>query len=148
VCDCASNELHIQLRGAVSLETGRLTALVVTRAHRTGEAVLLNDGGGLYFRKQTPEGAAWTFRYRFGGREHWLTLGNFPDMPLARAREEARQARVLLDRQQDPLAVRRAANDEQRNRGMFAELCHSWFRVEVEGRGLKHPGVPRRYLDK
>lgn len=113
-----------------------------------GEPVLLNDGGGLYFRKQTREGAAWTFRYRFGGREHWLTLGNFPDMPLAAAREEARQARVLLDRQQDPLAVRRATREEQRHRGTFAELCESWFRTEIEGRALKHPGVPRRYLDK
>lgn len=128
--------------------TGKLTALAVARAHRMGEPVLLNDGGGLYFRKQTREGAAWTFRYRFGGREHWLTLGNFPDMPLAQAREEARQARVLLDKQQDPLAVRRATRDEQRHRGSFAELCESWFRTEVEGRGLKHPGVPRRYLDK
>jgi hypothetical protein len=76
------------------LETGRLTALAVAHAHRIGQPVLLADGGGLYFRKQTREGAAWTFRYRFGGREHWLALGNFPDMPLAEAREEARQARV------------------------------------------------------
>ena len=120
----------------------------MARAHCTGEPVLLKDGGGLYFREQMREGAASTFRFRFGGREHWLTLGNVPDMPLAQAREEARQARVLLDRQQDPLAVRRAAKDEQRSRGSFAELCESWFRAEVEGRGLKHPGVPRRYLDK
>jgi integrase len=54
----------------------------------------------------------------------------------------------LLDKQQDPLAVRRASRHEQRNRGTFAELCESWFRVEVEDRGLGHPGVPRRYLDK
>ncbi len=113
-----------------------------------GEPVLLNDGGGLYFRKQTREGAAWTLRYRFGGREHWLTLGNFPDMPLAQAREEARQARVLLDKQLDPLAVRRTTRDEQRHRVSFAELCESWFHSEIEGRALKHPGVPRRYLDK
>jgi hypothetical protein len=85
-----------------------------------GEPVLLNDGGGLSFRKHTREGAAWTFRYRFGGREHWLTLGNFPDMPMAQAPEEARQARVLLDRQQDPLAVRRATRDKQRHRSSAA----------------------------
>jgi len=49
---------------------GGLTALAIARAHRLGEPVLLSDCGGLYFRKQTREGAAWTFRYRFGGREH------------------------------------------------------------------------------
>jgi hypothetical protein len=51
------------------------------RAHRFGGPVLLlSDGEGLYFRKQTREGAAWMFRYRFAGRERWMTLGNYHDM--------------------------------------------------------------------
>ena len=130
------------------MATGKLTALAVERAHRNGAPVVLSDGDGLCFRKQTRAGAAWTLRYRFGGREHWLTLGNFPDMLLAQARVEARQARVLLDKQQNPLAVRRARQDEQRHRGTFGELCEGWYRTEIEGHGLKHPAVPRRYLNK
>jgi integrase len=126
----------------------KLTALAVERAHRSGERVLLSDGDGLYLRKQTREGASWTLRYRFAGKEHWLTLGNYPDMSLAQARIEARQARVLLDRQQNPLHVRRAALIEERQKGSFKALCEDWYRAEVQTRGLKHPGVPRRYLDK
>lgn len=61
----------------------KLTALAVERAHRSGKAVLLSDGDGLYLRKQTRDGASWTLRYRFAGKEHWLTLGNYPDMALA-----------------------------------------------------------------
>ncbi len=125
----------------------KLTALAVERAHRSGEPVLLSDGDGLYLRKQTRDGASWTLRYRFAGREHWLTLGNYPDMSLAQARVEARQARVLLDRQQNPLSVRRAALDEERRKGSFKALCEDWYRAEVQARGLKHPAVPRRYLD-
>lgn len=126
----------------------RLTALAVERAHRSGKPVLLSDGDGLYLRKQTRDGASWTLRYRFAGKEHWLTLGNYPDMALAQARIEARQARVLLDRQQNPLSVRRAALDEERQKGSFKALCEDWYRAEVQARGLKHPGVPRRYIDK
>jgi integrase len=126
----------------------KLTALRVDRAHRKGHPVLLGDGEGLYFRKQTTDGAAWTLRYRFAGRDRWLTLGNYPDMSLAQARVEARQARVLLDKKQDPMTVRRAAVDAARPRGTFRELCEDWFRVEIVGRGLKHPEVPRRHLDK
>jgi len=125
-----------------------LTALAAERAHRSGEPVLLSDGDGLYLRKQTRDGASWTLRYRFAGREHWLTLGHYPDMSLADARIEARQARVLLDKQQDPFSVRRAAEAEQRQRGSFRELCEEWFRNEIAGRRLKHPSVPRRHLDK
>lgn len=126
----------------------KLTALAVERAQKSGKSVLLSDGDGLYLRKQTRDGASWTLRYRFAGKEHWLTLGNFPDMSLALARIEARQARVLLDRQQDPLSVRRAAMEDERQKGSFKALCEDWYRVEVQARGLKHPGVPRRHLDK
>jgi integrase len=126
----------------------KLTALAVERVHRSGEPLLLSDGDGLYLRKQTRDGASWTLRYRFVGKEHWLTLGNYPDMSLAQARIEARQARVLLDRQQNPLSVRRAALAEERQKGSFKALCEDWYRAEVQARGLKHPGVPRRYLDK
>ena len=64
------------------MASGKLNSLSIERAHRFGGAVLLSDGDGLYFRKQTREGAAWMFRYRFAGRERWMTLGNFPDMSL------------------------------------------------------------------
>jgi integrase len=126
----------------------KLTALAVERAHRSGEPLLLGDGDGLYLRKQTRDGASWTLRYHFAGKEHWLTLGNFPDMSLALARIEARQARVLLDKQQNPLSVRRAALAEERQRGSFSALCEDWYRAEVQAREIKHPAVPRRYLDK
>ena len=126
----------------------KLTALAVEQAHHAGERVLLSDGEGLYLRKQTSNGASWTLRYHFAGREHWLTLGHYPDMSLAQARIEARQARVLLDRHQDPLTARRAAAAEQRQPGSFRELCEDWYRSEIVGRGLKHPEVPRRHLDK
>jgi hypothetical protein len=61
------------------MASGKLHSLSIERAHRFGGPVLLlSDGDGLYFRKQTREGAAWMFRYRFGGRERWMTLGNYP----------------------------------------------------------------------
>ena len=126
----------------------KLTALAVERAHRGGEPVLLSDGDGLYLRKQTRDGASWTLRYHFAGKEHWITLGNYPDMSLSLARIEARQARVLLDKQQNSLTVRRAALAEERQKGSFKALCEDWYWADVQARGLKHPAVPRRYLDK
>ena len=130
------------------MPSAKLTALAVERVHRSGERVLLNDGDGLYLRKQTRDGASWTLRYHFAGREHWLTLGHYPDMSLAQARIEARQALVLLDKRLDPMTTRRAAEAEQRQRGSFRELCEDWYQNEILRRELKHPEVPRRHLDK
>jgi integrase len=55
---------------------------------------------------------------------------------------------VLLDKQQNPLTVRRAALAEERQKGSFKALCEDWYCADVQARGLKHPAVPRRYLDK
>ncbi len=108
------------------MEHAKLTALEVERAHRSGKRLLLGDGDGLYLRKQTGNNASWVLRYRHSGRQRWFTLGNFPDMPLATARVEARQARVLLDKQQDPHGVsarsREPVSEAHKDRGPRGRL--------------------------
>jgi Arm DNA-binding domain len=95
------------------------------------------------------------FRYRFAGRERWMTLGNFPDMSLATARIEAREKRLMLDKRRDPLFAKQEAEEAQRAaiaaqkaRQTFRDLAEDWYSTEIDPRRLKHPKVPRRYLDK
>jgi len=133
----------------------RLTALQVKRAHDKGEPVLLPDGAGLYLRKQSASGSTWTLRYRFGGRDRWMALGSYPDMELSEARKVARAKRTLVDAGRDPLAAKREeieaqlkASAARKARGKFKELAENWYETEIEGGRLKHPAVPRRYLDK
>lgn len=52
---------------------------------------------------------SWVFRYRHNGRRREAGLGPYPDVPLAKAREYAREARDLLRRGTDPLEERRVA---------------------------------------
>ncbi len=90
----------------------------VERAHRNGAAVLLGDGDAPYLRKRTlrwPPGRCGIDSAR------WLTLGNYPNMSLAETRVEARQARVQVDRQQDPLSLRRAVQAERLQRISFEQ---------------------------
>ena len=133
----------------------RLTALQVKRAHEKGEPVLLPDGAGLYLRKQSVSGTAWTLRYRFGGRDRWMALGSYPDMELADARKAARAKRTLVDSGRDPLLEKQSeieaqlkASAAKKARGKFKELAEDWYETEIKGGRLKHPAVPRRYLDK
>jgi hypothetical protein len=137
------------------MASGKLNSLSIERAHRFGGPVLLSDGDGLYFRKQTREGAAWLFRYRLAGRERWMTLGNFPDMSLATARTEAREKRLMLDKRRDPLFAKQeveeaqgAAIAAQKARQTFRDLAEDWYGTEIDPRRLKHPKVPRRYLEE
>jgi Arm DNA-binding domain len=133
----------------------RLTALHVKRAHEKGLPVMLPDGAGLYLRKQSASGTAWTLRYRFGGRDRWMALGSYPDMELADARKAARAKRTLVDAGRDPLLEKQSEIDAQlkasaakKARGKLKELAEDWYETEIKGGRLKHPAVPRRYLDK
>jgi integrase len=133
----------------------RLTALEVKRAHDKGDPVMLPDGAGLYLRKQSAQGTAWTLRYRFGGRDRWMALGSYPDMELAEARKAARAKRTLVDAGRDPLLEKQneieaqlKASAAKKARGKFRELAEDWYETEIAGGRLKHPAVPRRYLDK
>jgi integrase len=133
----------------------RLTTLQVKRAHDKGEPVLLPDGAGLYLRKQSASGTSWTLRYRFGGRDRWMALGSYPDMELADARKAARAKRTLVDAGRDPLLEKQRDIDAQikasaakKARGKFKDLAEDWYETEIKGGRLKHPAVPRRYLDK
>jgi integrase len=49
---------------------------------------------------------SFVLNYRAAGQERRLTIGTFPDWSVSRARAEARELRVRVDRGEDPLADR------------------------------------------
>src|SRR3954454_10381333 len=64
------------------------------------------DGNGLYLSLGNG-GRSWTFMYRFNGRRVELGFGSARMVPLARARDLARNCRHLLAEGVDPKAARR-----------------------------------------
>lgn len=81
----------------------------------TGEVIQLrfplavSDGEGLTFTLSRKATAAWILRYRYGGKQKELTIGNYPDISLAEARRLASEKRVEIDRGGDPAADKRKA---------------------------------------
>jgi len=70
----------------------------------------LSDGGGLHLLVQPNGSKLWRFRYRFAGRENMLTLGAYPTVSLASARQKRDDARRQLADGADP---RRQAETRQ-----------------------------------
>jgi Arm DNA-binding domain len=69
-----------------------------------------SDGGDLYFRVIGEGKAYFVYRYRVGGKERETSLGPFPELTLAEAREKHAELRksVVVDKA-DPIADKRAA---------------------------------------
>jgi integrase len=89
-----------------------LTTLAVKAAKPAEKPYKLADGGGLICLVTPAGGKLWNLRYKLDGREKKLSLGAFPGVGLAEAREAADKARALLREGVDPSAKKRSAKVE------------------------------------
>jgi integrase len=108
-----------------------LTDISVRQAKPRTRPYKLSDGGGLMLLVQ-PNGAKWwRMRYRFEGREKMLSLGLYPAVPLAMARERHAEARRQLVEGLDPSLVRKRekAGDNCR----FDAVAREWLEKQKVG---------------
>ncbi len=85
-----------------------LSELSIRSAKPREKAYKLSDGGGLYLLINTDGGKYWRLKYRFAGKEKLLSLGVYPKVRGAEAREKRDDAKRLLKAGSDPSQVRQA----------------------------------------
>jgi hypothetical protein len=67
-------------------------------------------------------GKLWRFKYRHDRKQKLMALGQYPDVPLALARERHAAARALLARGVDPMQVRKATSEKS-----FQTIAGLWL---------------------
>lgn len=85
----------------------------------------LFDERGLYLFVTPAGGRLWRFKYRFAGKEKLLTLGCYPDVPLATARVLRDEARKSIAADIDPAAERRT--ERESTESSFQSVAQEWF---------------------
>jgi len=86
-----------------------LTDTTVRNAKPGVKPVKISDERGLHLMVTPSGGKLWRFRYAFSGKEKLLSLGAYPDVSLAGARDRRDQARKQLANGVDPSEQRKAA---------------------------------------
>src|SRR5262249_2954018 len=79
---------------------------------------MYGDGDGLWLQVRKIEGGlskTWIFRYMFAGRPRYMGLGPLRQVPLAKARARASEARDLTYAGTDPIEARRKRRDDVRS---------------------------------
>lgn len=84
-------------------------------------AYKLSDGGGLYLHVAPTGTKTWRLKYRLRGVEKLLTIGRFPAVSLARAREEREAARYAIAAGRRPGEAAAAAQT-------LEQLARAWYR--------------------
>jgi hypothetical protein len=98
----------------------KLKAIQAKEAKPREKPYKLSDGKGLYLLIN-PKGAKyWRVKYRYGGKEKVLALGVYPEVTLAKAREQCDKAREKLRDGVDPNTTRRLGKIARMHQKMCA----------------------------
>ena len=126
-----------------------LTDRAIRNATPDEKAFRMFDGGGMYLEIAPSGGKWWRLKYRHQGKEKRLSLGVFPDVTLADARERRDDARRLLARGIDPSAQRkaekRAAAGSAAN--TFEAVAREWLMKQAPRWNAKHADDVQRRLE-
>ena len=106
-----------------------LTDTLVRKSKAPAKPTKLADERGLYLLLTTSGGKLWRFKYRFAGKEKLLSLGSYPDVPLAKARDAREEARRLLAEGVDPSAARQQERRERADAAAndFEAVAREWL---------------------
>nr|WP_202109739.1 site-specific integrase [Bordetella sp. 02P26C-1] len=98
-----------------------------------GEKLARSDGDGLTFTLSAAGTATWVLRYRKGGPQKEVTIGNYPDISLAAARKAARELRAAIDRGQDPAVEKKRARARDQKITTVRQLAEDFRLKKLTG---------------
>jgi integrase len=134
----------------------KLTDMQIRNWIKAGERFeARSDGDGLVLCWSERYAAPfWKLRYKFAGIPRTMTLGNYSDLPLAKAREAARELRAKVSlghdvagEKQERKAVAVAKIEEaKRAEPTVSDLAEEFYKRMIEGR-VKHPQIVRARID-
>ena len=103
-------------QSAVTSTNGTASNSDAARFEKTDKPYKLADANGLYLEVDPSGGKYWRFKYRFEGKEKRLSLGVYPVVSLADAREARDECRKQLAKAIDPGIHRKAAKASRAGR--------------------------------
>jgi integrase len=74
----------------------------------------LSDGGGLFIEVSPGGVKTWRYQYRFGGARKELTIGKYPEVGVADARDRHFECRAQLERGVDPAETKKRVQEERK----------------------------------
>ncbi|EGN9314125.1 tyrosine-type recombinase/integrase [Salmonella enterica] len=120
----------------------KLTARQISTAKPTDKPYKLSDGGGLYLLVNPNGSRYWRMKYRYAGKEKLLSIGVYPDVTLAEARDKRTKAKRILAAGDDPSEVKQAEREAKN-----LAVNNSFELLALEWHEHKKPNWSSGYAD-
>ncbi|MBU0670072.1 MAG: integrase arm-type DNA-binding domain-containing protein [Alphaproteobacteria bacterium] len=110
-----------------------LTDKAVRAADVRGKAYKLTDSRGLHLHVSAKGHKSWRYKYRFDKKEQLLTLGAYPEVSLADAREKRDEAKRILREGRDPRHAARRGRllGESSSAKSFEVVAREWHALQL-----------------
>ena len=103
----------------------KLTDLKIKSAKPLEKSYRLFAGDGLYLEIYPNASKMWRLKYRLDGKEKRMSLGKYPEVTLAEAREKAAEKKKLLSGGEDP--VRQSKSEKEI---VFLDVATEWLKIK------------------
>jgi hypothetical protein len=104
-----------------------LTDMKIMKSKPREKQITLFDGGGLFLLVTPSGGKLWRLKYRYESKEKLLSLGAYPEISLAEARQRRDEARKQLAHDIDPGVLRKAKKQaETEETETFEVIAREW----------------------
>lgn len=128
-----------------------LRPTAINAAKAKDKPYVLTDGGGLYIEVLPGGSKVWRYTYRLGGKRPKLTIGQYPQIGIAQARDLHEEMRALVGQGIDPAEQRKEiAKDvlaqEQRS-VTFRDFSRAWVNETLTHLSVSYRSQSIRFLD-
>ncbi|CTQ05762.1 integrase [Klebsiella variicola] len=104
-----------------------LTDIKVRSAKPQEKEYTLVNGDGMFLLIHPNGSKYWRFRFRFGGKQHLMAFGFYPETSLADVRQKREEGRKLVAAGIDPREHKRAVKEEQTKEAItFESVAREW----------------------
>ncbi len=126
-----------------------LSDIKIRNAKSQAKPYKMLDGDNLFLHVQPNGSKYWRYRYSWLGKEKTLSLGVYPDITLADARERRDQARQQRARNVDPSEFKKAQKREimAKEHNTFEKLAQEWLEVRSHGWSAYYTRQVRQRLE-
>jgi len=132
-----------------------LTPTRLNNAKPKEKAYKLTDGGGLLVLIQPGGSKTWTYQYRLDGKRREVTIGRYPEISVADARDRHTEYRTMVELGNDPAAHKQAGEAERKVRatlkadeGQFKAFSLKWLDERLGSKAESYRNQMRSLLDR
>lgn len=127
----------------------KLTDKACKNAKPEGKSYKRFDGGGLFLEVMPNGSKLWRLKYRYLGKERRISLGTYPLVTLAEAREGRDEIKKLLAKDIDPATAKRERKSEivRNAENTFKAIALEWMDVQKERWSQGYTNKVKRRLE-